>query len=839
MGLVDAWSEAGLRALEREGLVRSLEPRSTPQGVHVTVDGVTLLSFCSNDSLGLANDPDVRAAAREALERFGVGTGASRLVSGDTTEHHALERELAAFEGTGAALLFNSGYAANTAILPALLGPEDVIFSDALNHASLIDGCRLSRARVVVYPHADVAALEQALGVHRGRRRLIVTDSVFSMDGDRAPLEALARLARGSGAGLYVDEAHATGVLGERGAGLCELVDVRPDVRVGTLSKALGSCGAWAGVSETTRAFLISSARPLIFSTALPAAWCAAARVALRKASAPALRERLWRSIHRFVDGARSLGFDVRADSAIFSLVQGTPERALEAAAALRAKGLLVKAIRPPTVPEGTSRLRVSLSAAHEPAHIEALLEALATLPRVEPGEGPRPKASRTKALLAADQAHVWHPFTQMRGWLEDAPLVIERAEGNWLIDTEGKRYLDGISSLWVTVHGHRRPELDAAVRAQLDQVAHSTLLGLASVPSIQLAQRLVALAPKGLSRVFYSDSGSTAVEVAVKMAYQYWQLVGRPSKQRFVALAEAYHGDTLGSVSVGGMDLFHERFRHLLFDVERIPTPHGYRWPGRDVLAESLEAAERLLRDKHETLAGLVVEPLVQGAAGMLMQPKGYLKALAALCRKYEVLLICDEVATGFGRTGTMFAVEQEGVTPDLLCLAKGLTGGYLPLAATLASERIYQAFLGSFSEAKTFFHGHTYTGNPLACAAALASLELFETDRTLARIPRVMAALAPGLERIAAHPHVGEVRQRGLMVGIELVREKATKTPFDFAERMGFRVCSAAREHGVWLRPLGNVLVLMPPLSLTDDEARLLTDAVEQALAKVLPAA
>ncbi len=441
-----------------------------------------------------------------------------------------------------------------------------------------------------------------------------------------------------------------------------------------------------------------------------------------------------------------------------------------------------------------------------------------------------------TAELLALDAAHVWHPFTQMQGWLDDAPLVIERAEGNWLIDTDGKRWLDGISSLWVTVHGHRRKELDDAVRAQLDKVAHCTLLGQASVPSIELAAKLVRLAPEGLTRVFYSDSGSTAVEIAVKQAYQYWQLTGRPRKRRFAALAEAYHGDTIGAVSVGGMAIFHERFRHLLFPVERVPTPDAYRWPGPDPLDESLAALESLFAASADELAGFIVEPLVQGAAGMLMQPPGWLQRVSALCHAYDVLLICDEVATGFGRTGTLFAVEQEGVRPDFLCLAKGLTGGYLPLAATLTTDRVYQAFLGRFEEAKTFFHGHTYTGNPLACAAALANLELFETDGTLEQMKAVEPVLAQGLARIATHRHVGDVRRKGYMVGIELVKDRATKAEFDFAERVGFRVCQAARAHGVLLRPLGNVLVLMPPLSLTADEARLLTDAVFAAITTVL---
>jgi adenosylmethionine-8-amino-7-oxononanoate aminotransferase len=446
------------------------------------------------------------------------------------------------------------------------------------------------------------------------------------------------------------------------------------------------------------------------------------------------------------------------------------------------------------------------------------------------------PDSTRHQRLLELDQRHVWHPFTQMQAWPDDEPLIIEAAEGNYLIDDGGRRFFDGVSSLWVTVHGHRKKELDDAVRAQLDRVAHTTLLGLASVPSIQLAERLVSLAPPGLTRVFYSDSGSTSVEIAVKMAYQYWKLKGRPEKRRFVALQEAYHGDTVGSVSLGGVDLFHGIFRDLLFEVERLPTPYAYRWTGPgDCGRGCLEAAERLFQEKGPTLAGLVVEPLVQGAAGMLVQPEGYLKALAELCRRHEVLLVCDEVATGFGRTGTMFAVEQEGVRPDLLCLAKGLTGGYLPLAATLATEEVYSAFLGTVADKRTFFHGHTYTGNPLACAAALANLALFESERTLERMRPTVAALAEELDEVARLPHVGEVRRRGLMVGIELVADRRTKAEYAYGDRMGHRVCRAVRERGILLRPLGNVVVLMPPLSTTVAEARALGRAVREAIAEV----
>ena len=447
--------------------------------------------------------------------------------------------------------------------------------------------------------------------------------------------------------------------------------------------------------------------------------------------------------------------------------------------------------------------------------------------------------SSRHERLLALDRAHVWHPFTQMAVWPSDDPLIIERAEGNELIDDLGRRYLDGVSSLWCNVHGHRKRELDDAVRAQLDRVAHSTLLGLASVPSIELAEALARIAPEGLSRVFYSDSGSTAVEVALKMAYQYWQQRGRPEKTRFAALTEAYHGDTVGSVSVGGMELFHGIFRGLLFEVERLPSPTPYHWTGGgDALAGALRAAERLLEEKGSTLAAVVIEPLVQGAAGMWMHPPGYLRAMAELCRKHEVLLVCDEVATGFGRTGTMFAVEQEDVRPDFLCLAKGLSGGYLPLAATLTTDHVYEAFLGEFASARTFFHGHTFTGNPLACAAALASLRLFETERVLERVRRTAEVLRPKLAAIAELEHVGDVRQRGLMVGIELVRDRRTKEPYDYAERIGQRACLALRKRGILLRPLGPVVVMMPPLSLTAAEAVRLGDAVREAIVEVTQA-
>jgi adenosylmethionine---8-amino-7-oxononanoate aminotransferase len=417
--------------------------------------------------------------------------------------------------------------------------------------------------------------------------------------------------------------------------------------------------------------------------------------------------------------------------------------------------------------------------------------------------------------LADKDRRYVWHPFTQMRDWNAAEPLIIARAEANELIDVDGRRYLDGVSSLWVNVHGHRRREIDDAVRAQLDRVAHSTLLGLANVPSIELAERLVRIAPRGLERVFYSDSGSTAVEVALKIAFQYQKQRGRAGKQKFLALTEAYHGDTVGAVSVGGIDLFHQIFHPLLFSVLRV-TP-------------TIDALERMLAAHAHELAAFIVEPLVQGAAGMLLQPPGFLRAARELCRRHDVLLICDEVATGFGRTGTMFACEQEEVAPDLLCLAKGITGGYLPLAATLATDEIYSAFLGEYEHKLTFFHGHTYTGNPLACAAAIASLDLFESERVIERLQPKIARLHARLdEQIAPLGPVVAIRRRGFMVGVEL-------GPFAYDAAMGARVCLDLRRRGVLLRPLGNVVVLMPPLSIGDDEIDRLVAALCASIAEV----
>jgi adenosylmethionine---8-amino-7-oxononanoate aminotransferase len=416
--------------------------------------------------------------------------------------------------------------------------------------------------------------------------------------------------------------------------------------------------------------------------------------------------------------------------------------------------------------------------------------------------------------LAALDRQVLWHPFTQQQGWLEEDFPVIERADGATLYDIEGNPYLDGISSLWCTVHGHRHPAIDIAIKDQLDRVAHSTMLGLTHAPAIRLAERLVTLAPEGLTRVFYSDNGSTACEIALKMAYQWWHQRGEPGRTGFVCLRDSYHGDTIGSVSVGGIDLFHSLYRPLLFEA----------WPARPGDPAHLRA---LLAEHGGRVSAVIVEPLVQGAAGMLVHPDGYLRAVRDLCDEFGVLLICDEVATGFGRTGTMFACEHEDVRPDLLCLAKGLTGGYLPLAATLATERVYEGFLGAHEEFRTFFHGHTYTGNPLACAAALASLAVFEQERVLERLQAKIALLADLLaEHVEPLPAVAEVRRRGFMTGVQLAG-------FPVTARMGHRVTLEARARGAIVRPLGDTLVLMPPLSVTPAELRRLVEITGAAVA------
>lgn len=449
-------------------------------------------------------------------------------------------------------------------------------------------------------------------------------------------------------------------------------------------------------------------------------------------------------------------------------------------------------------------------------------------------------KSKKVSAALARkDKKYLWHPFTQMKDWQKETPVIIKSAKGMWLEDTDGRRYLDGVSSLWCNVHGHQVPEIDAAVRAQLRKVAHSTFLGLSNIPAIELAEELVKIAPKGLTRVFYSDSGSEAVEIALKMAFQYWRQTGHSGKNKFVKLTNSYHGDTLGSVSVGGISLFHEIYEPLLFHSFSVTSPYAYHWPGAlslaDAGAQSLAQLEEILKNHHHEIAAFVMEPLMQGAAGMINQPKGYISRARELTRKYNVLLIFDEVATGFGRTGTMFAADRERVAPDLMCAAKGITGGYLPLAVTFATEEIYRGFLGEYEEFKTFFHGHTYTANPLACAAAVASLKLFRKNRILEKMPAKIKLTRERLKNFYQIPITGDIRQEGLMVGIELVRDKKTREAFEPKEKIGVRVIERARTKGVMLRPLGPVIVLMPPPAISEKELKFLLDMTYESISEI----
>lgn len=444
-----------------------------------------------------------------------------------------------------------------------------------------------------------------------------------------------------------------------------------------------------------------------------------------------------------------------------------------------------------------------------------------------------------SKLLSEWDKKFIWHPFTQMSEWVQSENLIIESGKGNYLKDTNGKKYLDGVSSLWCNVHGHRVPELDRAVRRQLSQIGHSTFLGLSNVPAIQLAKKLIEIAPKELSRVFYSDSGSEAVEIALKMAYQFWQHKGEKKKKKFVHLTNAYHGDTIGSVSVGGIELFHDLYRPLLFETYSAEAPYHYRdnFEGseEEYARFCADRIEEILKKNPDEICGLIMEPLMQGAAGMINQPKGYISRVRELTKQYNTLLIFDEVATGFGRTGRMFASEHENISPDILCVAKGLSGGYLPISATLASEGIYEAFLGRYEDLKTFFHGHTYTANPLACAVSIANLDFFDEHQVLKKLAPKIDFLRRKLNSFYELEHVGDVRQVGFMVGIELVSDRATKRLYQLKEKIGIKVTEEARKRGVIIRPLGNVIVLMPPLSFEIKELKQLTDVVYQSIKTV----
>ena len=456
--------------------------------------------------------------------------------------------------------------------------------------------------------------------------------------------------------------------------------------------------------------------------------------------------------------------------------------------------------------------------------------------------------------LINSDKKNIWHPFTQMADWINNdpcEPLIIDKAKGSYLYDIDGKRYLDGVSSLWVNILGHGNPKIDKAVKAQLDKVSHTTFLGLTHKPAIDLSEKLLEILPKKLKKVFYSDNGSTAVEVALKMAYQYWQF-RKEKRTFFLSLKNAYHGDTIGAVSVGGTDLFHAAFKPLLFKNFFAPSPYCYRCPGRkkeipfplkaksfkkhnEVMGcqgQCIKEVETILAANHKKIAAAIIEPVNQAAAGMIIMPKGYLSEYAKLCKKYGILLICDEVATGFGRTGKMFAVEHDGVTPDFICVSKGITGGYLPLAVTATTNEIYNSFLGKYEEFKTFFHGHSYTANPLACAAAISVADIFKKDKILQKLQPKIKYLKKELSSLAKHPKVGNVRHSGVMAGIEIVKDKKTGEAYDFKLKTGARLCVNMRKDGIIIRNLGDTLVLFLHLTMTKAEISKIIKSIKKQL-------
>ncbi|WP_078552128.1 adenosylmethionine--8-amino-7-oxononanoate transaminase [Bacillus alkalicellulosilyticus] len=439
--------------------------------------------------------------------------------------------------------------------------------------------------------------------------------------------------------------------------------------------------------------------------------------------------------------------------------------------------------------------------------------------------------------LIEKSRKYLWLPFTQMKDY-DEHPLIIESGEGIKVKDVNGKEYYDGFSSVWLNVHGHRKQELDDAIKRQLEKIAHSTLLGMTNIPATELAERLVALSPEKLTRVFYSDSGAEAMEIALKMAFQYWKNIGRPEKQKFISMQNGYHGDTIGAVSVGSIDLFHHVYGPLMFDSFKAPIPYVYRSESNkpEVCRDDcLKQLEHLLIEHHDTIAALSIESMVQGAAGMIVMPEGFLSGVRKLCTKYEVLMIVDEVATGFGRTGKMFACEHEGVQPDLMAAGKGITGGYLPIAVTFTTEEIYQAFYDDYSTLKTFFHGHSYTGNQLGCAVAIENLRLFEQDQIIKQVTQKAQILHELLQPLMELAHVGDIRQLGFMCGIELVQSKETKESFPKTGRIGYQVSLKMRELGMLTRPMGDVLVFMPPLVSTAEELQAMVNIIKRAIEEV----
>ncbi len=443
---------------------------------------------------------------------------------------------------------------------------------------------------------------------------------------------------------------------------------------------------------------------------------------------------------------------------------------------------------------------------------------------------------SLNDSWMQRDLSVLWHPCTQMKDH-EQLPLIpIRRGEGVWLEDFDGKRYLDAVSSWWVNVFGHANPRINQRIKDQLDQLEHVMLAGFSHQPVVELSERLVRITPQGLDRVFYTDNGSTGIEVALKMSFHYWRNCGRSEKQRFVTLTNSYHGETVAAMSVGDVALFTDTYKPLLLDTYKVLSPDCYLRPdGVSCEAHSRQMfvhMEQTLAEHHRDIAAVIVEPLIQGAGGMRMYHPVYLKLLREACDRYEVHLIHDEIAVGFGRTGTMFACEQAGITPDFLCLSKALTGGYLPMAAVLTTDRLYQAFYDDYATLRAFLHSHTYTGNPLACAAALATLDIFEQDQVLEANKTLAARMASATAHLAHHPHVAEVRQTGMAVAIEMVQDKASKTAYPWQERRGLKVYQHALQRGALLRPLGSVVYFLPPYTITEEQIDFLAEVASEGI-------
>lgn len=435
------------------------------------------------------------------------------------------------------------------------------------------------------------------------------------------------------------------------------------------------------------------------------------------------------------------------------------------------------------------------------------------------------------KLLEKIDKNYIWHPFTQMKEWIDEDITIITHGKGNYFYDIDGNKYLDAVSSLWCNLHGHSNRKINEALKKQIDKISHSTFLGLSNIPAILLAYKLIDILPNGLTKIFYSDNGSTAVEVAIKMAFMYWQHKGELNKKKFICLNNGYHGDTLGAVSVGGIPIFHNAFKPLLFQTIKAPSPYCFRcefnlnYPTCNLVCA--EKINKIAEENFNEIAALILEPIVQSAGGMIVSPPGYLKRVREICSKYKILLIADEVATGFMRTGMMFAVNHENINPDIICLSKGLTNGYLPLAITATTEEIFSAFLGEYEDFKTFFHGHTFTGNQLGCTTALVSLNLLLKREFIKKLKEKISIFEENLKKFTELKHVGEVRQKGLMIGIELVKDKNSKEIFNYSQRIGYKVCKEVRKSGIFLRPLGDVIVLMPPLSINNKEIKYLIDS------------